>query len=152
MDVTRHARQRVSRSAGFTLIEVMVVVVILAVLATMVVPRVVDRPDDARIAKAKQDIQSINSALQLYRLDNQVYPSTNQGLAALVEEPSGEPVARNWRAGGYLDRLPEDPWGNEYQYLSPGEHGPFDLYSLGANGQLGGDGVDAVIGNWQTND
>lgn len=135
--------------AGFTLIEVMVVVVILAVLATMVVPRVVDRPDDARIAKAKQDIQSIDSALKLYRLDNQVYPSTSQGLKALIEEPDGEPAPRNWRAGGYLDRLPEDPWGNEYQYLSPGEHGPFDLYSLGANGQLGGDGVNAVIGNWQ---
>ena len=135
--------------AGFTLIEVMVVVVILAVLATMVVPRVVDRPDDARIAKAKQDIQSIDSALKLYRLDNQVYPSTNQGLEALIKKPDGEPAPRNWREGGYLDRLPVDPWGNEYQYLSPGEHGPFDLYSLGANGQLGGEGVNAVIGNWQ---
>ena len=136
------------RDAGFTLIEVMVVVVILAVLATMVVPRVVDRPDDARIAKAQQDIQSMSSALNLYRLDNNTFPTTNQGLEALIEKPTTEPVPNNWRAGGYLDRLPSDPWNRDYLYLSPGEHGAFDLYTLGANGTEGGEGADATIGNW----
>ncbi len=139
-----HANGLVSR--GFTLIEVMVVVVILAILATIVVPKIMDRPDDARIAKAKQDIRAIESALQLYKLDNLTYPTTDQGLEALVKPPAN---AKNWRQGGYLDRLPIDPWNNPYQYLSPGQHGTFDVYSLGADGQPGGTGADADIGNWQ---
>lgn len=133
-------------SRGFTLIEVMVVVVILAILATIIVPKIVDRPDDARIAKAKQDIRAIDSALQLYKLDNLTYPTTDQGLEALVKPPAN---AKNWRPGGYLDRLPIDPWGHPYLYLSPGQHGAFDVYSLGADGQPGGTGANADIGNWQ---
>ena len=139
------ARQR---AGGFTLIEVMVVVVILAILATVVVPRIMDRPDDARITKAKQDIRQLESALKLYRLDNRHYPSTDQGLDALVEKPNTSPEPDNWAKGGYVEGLPEDPWGTPYQYLSPGQHGDFDLYSLGADGELGGQGVDADIGNW----
>ncbi len=133
---------------GFTLIEVMVVVVILGILAAVVVPRIMDRPDTARITKAKQDIRVLEGALNLYKLDNHFYPSTEQGLEALVQEPSGEPEPRNWKQGGYIDRLPIDPWGNPYQYLNPGAHGAIDIYSLGADGQLGGEGVAADIGNW----
>jgi general secretion pathway protein G len=132
--------------SGFTLIEIMVVVVILGILAGIVVPRIMDRPDTARVEAAKQDIRAIESALNLYRLDNNHYPSTDQGLEALVEEPSSEPQPRNWQ--GYLDRVPTDPWGNEYQYLNPGEHGEIDIYSLGADGETGGEGVNAEIGNW----
>ncbi|ABI57731.1 type II secretion system major pseudopilin GspG [Alkalilimnicola ehrlichii MLHE-1] len=139
------ARQRQS---GFTLIEIMVVVVILGILAGIVVPRIMDRPDDARISKARSDIRAIESALNLYRLDNNVYPSTDQGLEALVERPTGNPEPRNWREGGYLDRLPKDPWGNDYQYLNPGEHSDIDIFSYGADGQPGGSGVNAEIGNW----
>lgn len=139
-------------AGGFTLIEVMVVVVILAILATVVVPRIMDRPDDARITKAKQDIRQLESALKLYRLDNRHYPTTDQGLDALVEKPTSGPKAENWAKGGYVERLPTDPWGTPYQYLSPGEHGDFDIYSLGADGKLGGDGVDADIGNWEIED
>ncbi|ANJ67426.1 type II secretion system protein GspG [Halothiobacillus diazotrophicus] len=144
--LTNFLPTRLRASRGFTLIEVMVVVVILAILATIVVPKIMDRPDDARIAKAKQDVRAIESALQLYKLDNQVYPTTDQGLEALVKPPANAP---HWRQGGYLDRLPMDPWNHPYQYLSPGQHGPFDLYSLGADGQPGGTGANADIGNWQ---
>lgn len=140
------ARQR---QGGFTLIEIMVVVVILGILAGIVVPRIMDRPDDARISKARSDIRAIESALNLYRLDNNVYPSTDQGLEALVDRPTGNPEPRNWREGGYLDRLPKDPWGNEYQYLNPGEHSDVDIFSYGADGQPGGSGVNAEIGNWE---
>ncbi|MCG5529282.1 type II secretion system major pseudopilin GspG [Halorhodospira halochloris] len=133
--------------SGFTLIEIMVVVVILGILAGIVVPRIMDRPDSARVEAAKQDIRSIESALNLYRLDNNHYPSTDQGLEALVEEPTGSPEPRNWQ--GYLDRVPTDPWGNEYQYMNPGEHGDIDIYSLGADGEPGGEGVNAEIGNWE---
>ncbi len=141
---------RRSRTAqgGFTLIEVMVVIVILGILAAVVVPRIMDRPDTARIAKVKQDIRTLESALNLYKLDNFTYPSTDQGLEALVKKPSGEPEPRNWKEGGYIDRLPKDPWGNDYQYLNPGVHGPIDVYSLGADGQEGGEGMNADIGNW----
>jgi general secretion pathway protein G len=135
-------------TAGFTLIEVMVVVIILGVLAAIAVPRIMDRPDEARVTKAQHDIRALASALNLYRLDNYRYPTTDQGLEALVEKPVGSPEPRNWKDGGYLDRLPKDPWGNDYQYLSPGEHGEFDLYSLGADARPGGEGVDADIGNW----
>ena len=135
-------------SSGFTLIEIMVVVVILAILATLVVPKVMDRPDQARIVKIHQDLQGIDSALQLYKLDNYTYPTTEQGLEALVRKPNLPPAAPHWKEGGYLARLPVDPWDRPYQYLSPGQHGPFDLYTLGADGQEGGEKMDADIGNW----
>ncbi len=136
------------RSHGFTLIEIMVVVVILGILAAIVVPRVMDRPDDARITKVKSDIRAMESALNLYRLDNFVYPDTNQGLQALVERPRTGQEPRNYRSGGYMDRLPRDPWGNEYQYLNPGTRGDIDIFSYGADGRRGGTGVNAEIGNW----
>lgn len=133
---------------GFTLIEVMVVVVILGILAAIVVPKVMDRPDAARITKAKQDIRAIESALNLYKLDNYVYPSTDQGVEALVRKPGGSPDAPNWKSGGYIDRLPKDPWGHEYQYLNPGVHGTVDIFTYGADRRPGGDEVNADIGNW----
>lgn len=135
------------KQSGFTLIELMVVVVILAILAGFVVPKLMDRPDEARIVKAKQDIQAISSALQLYKLDNYQFPSTDQGLDALVQKPSGDPEPKNWKP--LLDQLPNDPWGNAYLYLSPGENGDFDLFTYGADGVDGGEGVNATIGNWQ---
>jgi general secretion pathway protein G len=135
------------RYSGFTLIEVMVVVIIIGILAAVVVPKVMDRPDQARMTKARGDIRAIESALNLYRLDNYRYPGTDAGLSALIEKPSGS-EAKNWKQGGYLDRLPKDPWGNDYQYIYPGQKGEFDLYSLGADGQLGGSGIAADIGNW----
>jgi len=125
-----------------------VVVVILGVLASLIVPKVMGRPDEARATAARQDISSLMQALKLYRLDNQRYPSTDQGLVALVERPSGEPQPRNWKAGGYIERLPDDPWGQSYQYLNPGVHGEIDVFSLGADGQPGGEGADADIGSW----
>jgi general secretion pathway protein G len=134
-----------ARQQAFTLIEVMVVVVILSILAAFVVPKVMDRPDQARVAKAKQDIKAIESALNLYRLDNYRYPSTDQGLQALVSKPAN---ANNWKQGGYLDRLPKDPWNKDYIYISPGTKGEVDIYSLGADSTAGGEGVDADIGNW----
>ncbi len=140
-----------ARRRGFTLIEVMVVVAILAILAAVVVPRIMDEPGEARQARAAQDIRAIESALNMYRLDNYRYPSSDQGLEALVEEPTSEPQPPNYKEGGYLRSLPEDPWGNEYQYANPGEHGEIDVYSLGADGRPGGEGEDAVIGNWQLN-
>ena len=133
---------------GFTLIEVMVVVIILGILAAIVVPRVMDRPDVARVVKAKQDIRSLESALNLYKLDNFVYPTTDQGLEALVQQPSGSPEPKNWKDGGYMDRLPKDPWGNAYQYLNPGVNGTIDIFTFGADGQQGGDGINADVGNW----
>jgi general secretion pathway protein G len=136
-------------SAGFTLLEVMVVVVILGILAALVVPRVISRPDEARVVAARQDIATLLQSLKLYRLDNRRYPSTEQGLEALVRRPAGEPVPANWKAGGYLDRLPRDPWGNPYQYLNPGLHGEIDVFSFGADGAPGGEGNDADVGSWQ---
>ena len=133
---------------GFTLIEIMVVVVILGILAAVVVPRIMDRPDEARVVKAKQDIRMIESALNLYKLDNFNYPSTQQGLEALVNKPSGDPEPKNYKAGGYVKSLPKDPWGNAYQYLSPGSKGEVDIFSLGRDGKPGGEGTDADIGNW----
>ena len=136
------------RAAGFTLIEIMVVVVILGILAAIVVPRIMDRPDQARIIKAKQDIRVLHSALDLYKLDNFRYPTTDQGLEALAQKPTGIPEPPHWREGGYIDRVPKDPWGQPYQFLSPGQHGAIDIYSLGADSQQGGSGVDADIGSW----
>ena len=136
------------KSAGFTLIEVMVVVAILAILASVIVPKLMSRPDEARVVAAKQDIATLVQALKLYRLDNLRYPSSEQGLAALVARPALAPVPPNWRPGGYLERLPKDPWGNSYQYLSPGLHGEMDVFSFGADGSAGGEGFDADIGSW----
>lgn len=133
---------------GFTLIEMMVVVVILGVLAALVVPKVMSRPDEARLVAAKQDIQALSQALKLYRLDNQRYPSTEQGLQALVQKPTTAPTPPNWKSGGYLERLPKDPWGHGYLYLSPGVRGEIDVFSYGADGVAGGEGNDADIGSW----
>ncbi len=134
---------------GFTLIEIMVVVVIMGVLAALVVPRLMGRTDDARILAAKQDIATLMQALKLYRLDNQRYPTTEQGLQALVTRPAMAPVPPNWKTGGYLDRLNRDPWGNPYQYLSPGTRGEIDIFSYGADGKPGGTGNDADVGSWE---
>lgn len=131
---------------GFTLVEVMVVVVILGVLAALVVPRVVGRTEEARVVAARQDLAGIMQALKLYRLDNGRYPSGEQGLQALVTQPTTDPQPPNWKA--YLDRLPKDPWGKLYQYLNPGVHGEIDVFTLGADGQPGGSGPDADIGTW----
>ena len=136
------------RARGFTLIEIVIAVAILAILAAIVIPRVAGRVDDARIARGKSDVQALVTALNLYKLDNYQYPSTEQGLEALVAEPGGQPEARNWKQGGYIDRLPKDPWGNDYQYISPGQHGEIDVYTLGADGQLGGEGPAGDVGNW----
>ncbi len=133
---------------GFTLIELMVVLVILGVLAALIAPKLMDRPDEARKIAAKQDIATLVQALKLYRLDNLRYPTTEQTLQALVAKPTLSPVPQNWKAGGYLDRLPKDPWGHPYLYLSPGRNGEIDVLSLGGDGQPGGEGNDADIGNW----
>lgn len=129
---------------GFTLIEIMVVVVILGILAAAVVPKIMSRPEQARIEKAKHDIGALESALNIYKLDNYQYPSTDQGLESLVTKPSGSPQPRNYKKGGYIKKLNNDPWGNEYLYLFPGTHTDLDLYSLGADGQPS----DDDIGNW----
>ncbi len=150
-DATRPAGGSASADDGFSLLELMVVVVILSVLALAIVPRVIDRPDQARAARATSDIAAISSAIGLYKLDNFTYPSTAQGLAALTTPPSVEPLAPNWASGGYIARLPKDPWGRDYQYLQPGVHGAFDVFSYGADGQPGGSGANADIGSWQVN-
>ena len=134
--------------SGFTLIEIMVVVVILGILAALVVPQVMSRPDQAKATVVRGDINAISAALDMYKLDNSFYPSTQQGLEALVQKPTGNPQPRTWNKDGYLKRLPVDPWGNNYQYLAPGTKGAFDLYSLGADGKEGGSEMNADIGNW----
>ncbi len=134
---------------GFTLIEVMVVIVIIAVLAALIVPKVMSRPDEARVAAARQDIGAIIQALKLYKLDNMRYPTTEQGLQALVKKPTAAPVPENWKIDGYLEKLPKDPWGTPYQYLQPGLHGDVDVMSFGANREAGGEGNDADIGSWE---
>jgi general secretion pathway protein G len=144
----RCTRQRCTQQRGFTLIEIMVVVIIIGLLAAIIGPQVLGRVDDAKITRAHSDILAIESGLTLYKLDNFRYPTTEQGLRALVEKPA-DPNVRNWKTGGYLKRLNKDPWGNDYQYASPGTHGQeVDVYSLGADGQPGGEGVNADIGNW----
>src|SRR5260363_297578 len=135
--------------ARITLIEVMVVIAILGILAALVVPKIMSRPDQARRLAAKHDIQTIAQALKLYRLDNGRYPTQEQGLRALIEKPSIAPMPHNWKDGGYLESLPSDPWGHPYQYLNPGIHGEIDIFSYGADGQPGGEGNDADIGSWQ---
>jgi general secretion pathway protein G len=140
-----HARRA---ARGFTLIEIMVVVVILGILATLVAPAILGKVDDARIAKAQQDIRAMETALDLYRLDNYKYPSTDQGLQALVTKPE-DPAVKNWKPGGYIKQLMTDPWGNDYLYLEPGTHGQaFDLWTMGADGQEGGEDAATDIGNW----
>ena len=141
------ATSRRSAQAGFTLIEIMVVVVIIGVLAALIVPNVLDRADDARVTAARTDIANISQALKLYRLDNQRYPTAEQGLQALIAKPTTAPVPNNWRP--YLEKLPNDPWGHPYQYLNPGIKGEVDVMSFGADGQSGGEGKNADIGSWQ---
>jgi general secretion pathway protein G len=137
-----------SKVRGFTLIEIMVVVVIMGILAALIVPKLMGRSDDARIIAAKQDIATVMQALKLYKLDNQRYPTTEQGLQALITKPTTGPTSDGWKIGGYLDKLPKDPWGNPYQYLYPGIKGELDVFSFGADGQSGGTGNDADIGSW----
>lgn len=143
------SRPHRTASRGFTLIEILVVIVILGVLAALIVPNVISRPDEARVTVAKSDIASIMSALKLYRLDNQRYPSAEQGLAALVAKPEQPPVPPNWKPGGYLEKLPKDPWGRAYVYLNPGVRSEVEVMSFGADGQAGGAGPDADIGSWE---
>lgn len=145
-------RRTSAHSAGFTFIEIMVVVAILAILAALVVPRIMGRTDDAKRTAAKVQIRNIEGALQLYKLDNGVYPTTEQGLKALIEKPSVGVVPKKWKIGGYLPKLPEDPWGNPYKYLSPVQKGEYkveyEVTSLGTDGEVGGEGVNADITNW----
>ena len=137
-----------NKQQGFTLIEIIVVVVIIGILATFVAPKFMGKTDTARITKAKSDILSLESALDLYKLDNFTYPTTDQGLEALISMPSSDPVPTNWQKGGYIKKLQKDPWQRDYLYLSPGENGEVDIYSLGADGVEGGEGANADIGNW----
>lgn len=146
--VPRRIFARRTRHAGFTLLEIMVVVVILGILAALVAPNVIRRIDDANVTKARQDIRALETALNLYRMDNFRYPTTEQGLEALVKQPN-DPNVRNWKPGGYVRSLQKDPWGNDYAYIAPGTRGgEYDLYTLGADNQPGGEGPDADIGNW----
>ena len=146
MRLPSHARDLRRAARGFTFIEIVVAIAIIAILATVVVPRVIGRVGEARVARAKSDVQALRTALDTYKLDNFNYPSTDQGLQALINKPGGQPEAANWKQT--LDALPKDPWGRDYQYLSPGQHGEIDVYSLGKDGQPAGEGEDADIGNW----
>jgi len=133
---------------GFTLLEIMIVVVIIGILASFIVPRLVDRPDQARLIKVKHDLLTLESALELYKLDNARYPTNQQGLQALVKKPITSPVPANWKKGGYIKKLKKDPWGNNYQYRYPGKHSDFDIYSYGADGKPGGAEIERDVGNW----
>ncbi|MBI5665620.1 MAG: type II secretion system major pseudopilin GspG [Nitrospirae bacterium] len=140
-----------TKNSGFTLIELMVVIVIIGLLATLVAPRLMSRADEAKVTEAKIQIKNLETALRLYKTDNGVYPSTEQGLEALISPPSEGQIPENYRTGGYLEKksLPSDPWGNRYIYLSPGQQGEYDIITLGADGQEGGSGFDADIINWE---
>jgi len=147
-EVSRHRSREYLRTRGFTLIEIMVVVIIIGLLAAVIVPSVMKRVDDAKVAKAKEDIQSLETALTMYYMDNSKYPTNEQGLGALITQPT-DPTIKNWKAGGYIERISKDPWGNDYVFTFPGTHGKaYDLCSLGADGQPGGDGINADICNW----
>jgi general secretion pathway protein G len=147
MMTTSTTRLNSSRQHGFTLIELMVVLVIIGLLAALIVPNVLSRADDARMTAARTDVGNIMQALKLYRLDNQRYPTGEQGLPALTTRPSAGPLPANWKV--YLEKLPKDPWGGNYQYVNPGVKGEVDVFSFGADGQSGGEGLDADIGSWQ---
>ncbi|MEE8387124.1 MAG: type II secretion system major pseudopilin GspG [Acidiferrobacterales bacterium] len=140
--------QTLHRQNGFTLLEILVVVFIIGILASLIVPNIMGRPDEARIIAAKNDIRTIVSALKLYRLDNGSYPEAGQGLQALVTKPEAGRIPGNWKSGGYIERLPKDPWQKDYQYLNPGLHGEIDVFSFGADEQPGGEGSGADLGNW----
>jgi general secretion pathway protein G len=147
----KESKPRARRQAGFSLIEILVVMVIIGILVSLVAPSVLNRVDDARLQKVEADFKAIESALSIYNLDNFTYPSTDQGLQALVSKPDGQPEARNWKKGGYLKEMPLDPWGREYLYLSPGEDGrEFDLYTLGADGVSGGEDQNADLYNGES--
>lgn len=139
---------KIQKQVGFTLIEVMVVVVILAILAAIIVPRVMGRPLQAQVVSAKQNIIAIENALELYKLDNGFYPTMDQGLQALITKPTAEPVPPNWESGGYLKQLPADPWGHPFHYENPGKHTDVDVFSYGPTNKPGGTGIKAIIGNW----
>jgi general secretion pathway protein G len=144
----RNRPQTSSPDRGFTLIEVLVVIVILGILAAVIVPNVVGRAHDARVSAAKQDVATLSQALAMYKLDNARLPTSEQGLKALIEKPVSAPLPNNWRTGGYIPRLPNDPWGAPYQFANPGLRGEYDVFSFGADGKTGGDGENADIGTW----
>ena len=139
------------KSHGFSLIEIMVVLVIIAILAAIIVPKVMSRPDQARMVNAREDVMAIQNAMDMYRLDNGFYPTTDQGIQALVAKPNTPPIPMNWEAGGYLQQMPVDPWGQAYHYVNPGQHGSIDIYSYGPSGQPGTSDNNTIIGNWNTN-
>jgi general secretion pathway protein G len=141
---------KMQNQKGFSLLEIMVVLVIMGILAALVGPQLLGNVDKARLQQLSADMKTLETTLKMYRLDNFVYPSTEQGLQSLVERPDIDPVPKNWKKDGYIDRLPKDPWGNDYLYVSPGEHGDFDIYSLGADGVVGGEGQSKDRGNWMT--
>lgn len=145
----RKRKMRLAQAAGFTLIELMVVIVILGILAGLVIPRITEKPEEARRVKAELQIQELSSALKEFKIDNGFYPSTEQGLQALVEKPAVGKTPRNYPSNGYMDKIPKDPWGNDYVYISPGEHGDFDIISYGADGEEGGEGNNADVKSWE---
>lgn len=145
----KYRSQTAGAQRGFSLVEILVVLVIMGLLISIVAPTVLNRADEARVQKAYADFKAIGTSLKIYRLDNYVYPTTEQGLESLVEASSLDPEPRNFKSGGYLEEVPLDPWGRPYLYLSPGENGEIDIYSLGADGISGGDGQNADIGNWR---
>jgi general secretion pathway protein G len=149
MQIVSHRPLRRRLERGFTLVEIMVVVVIIGILGALVVPKLLGRTGESRVTAAKVDISTLMQALKLYKLDNQRYPTTEQGLQSLMTKPTNGPAANGWKNGGYIDKLPKDPWGSQYQYLAPGIHGEVDLFSLGADGQPGGTGEDADVGSWE---
>ncbi|NDY58539.1 type II secretion system major pseudopilin GspG [Desulfovibrio sulfodismutans] len=144
-----HSRLAALGQAGMTLIEIMVVIVILGILAGLVIPRIMDQPDKAKVVKAKMQIESLSTALKQYKIDNGVYPTTEQGLEALVQKPTIGKIPKNFPAGGYIQKTPSDPWDNAYIYTSPGDHGDFDIVSRGADGEEGGEKADADIKSWE---
>jgi len=150
MDASRRRAGKFRDRSGFTLIEIMVVIVILGLLAALVVPKLVGRTEEAKKTQSRVQIKSLEQALELFKLDNGFFPTTDQGLEALVRVPDAGRIPKNYRKGGYLDRLPKDPWGNAYVYVSPGAHGDYDISSYGADGAPGGEGEDADINSWET--